>query len=299
MIKFSILPFLISFLMSEPIKPLKFKEKKKKRKHHKHKREHNSDTKSREYVFDERKTFDEYHEDNLHASSSSFKPDLDWQQHFFDVMAEDEGQDRWDNYFEHRNWRGNGNKIDTLDDEEYREYVVSGMYARRHAAEIEEKKRRDEARKARKRDREEARKKWEKEESKLRDERLRKREIRREVEMEQARKEYYSRWGQVKLDKDELNFFSIPWPTAEVSEKALSSDTFTISSLREFFLSPNITSTEQRKIVRQEQLRWHPDKFTQVFGERFSNGKERHIIQKSVQSISQALNELWASLNTT
>ncbi|ORY04187.1 hypothetical protein K493DRAFT_311477 [Basidiobolus meristosporus CBS 931.73] len=280
--------------MSESVKPLRFKEKKKKRKHDKHSKEHSS--KRKHHGPSQANLFDELYEGHQ-PPSSSHKPDLDWQQHFFDMMAEDEGQDRWDNYFEHRNWRGNGSRIDALNDEEYRQYMVSGMYERKHAAEIEDKKRREEARKARKREREEVRREWEREEAKLRADRKKKQELKRGIHMEQARKAYYSRWEQIRSNRDELNFLSIPWPTVEASEKALGPEAFTASSLREFLILPQATISEQRKSIRQEQLRWHPDKFSQIFDERITNDKERNMAHRVVQSISQALNELWASLS--
>ncbi|KAH9496465.1 hypothetical protein Btru_010934 [Bulinus truncatus] len=82
-----------------------------------------------------------------------------------------------------------------------------------------------------------------------------------------------------------LTYGCVPWPCLDMT--ALAGVLF--SDL------PDITSTEYRKYLRVQQIRWHPDKFTQKFKDHLHPDHVVKIMAK-VKAISQFLNNLNAEL---
>ena len=60
-------------------------------------------------------------------------------------------------------------------------------------------------------------------------------------------------------------------------------------------LSNDATADERRQAYRKASLRWHPDKFTQAFGQ-LLRVSEREAVMQRVKTTSQALNALYAGL---
>lgn len=54
-------------------------------------------------------------------------------------------------------------------------------------------------------------------------------------------------------------------------------------------------TAEQRKVLRRELVRWHPDKFVAKFGRWLIPGEKERILQR-VNGISQVLNALHAEI---
>lgn len=77
-----------------------------------------------------------------------------------------------------------------------------------------------------------------------------------------------------------LGYDDVPWP----SKGSMN------SIIDVLFCDLGITcTTALKKYVRQQQVRWHPDKFRQRFGERLEEGSKEKVLER-VKQISQAIN---------
>lgn len=83
------------------------------------------------------------------------------------------------------------------------------------------------------------------------------------------------------LSGKSLTFGCIPWPHVDVN--------LVVSVL--FCDIPDKSSEAYRKYLRSQQVRWHPDKFTQKFGEHLHTDHAPKIMGR-VKAISQILNKL-------
>ena len=86
-----------------------------------------------------------------------------------------------------------------------------------------------------------------------------------------------------KEKRKKLGFRSIPWPYPPGKS---------VSDIEGFLFSGlDRTSTEFKKGVRSQQVRWHPDRFLQKVGDRLKD-EDRERIMEKVKEISQRLNAL-------
>ncbi|XP_046551552.1 NF-kappa-B inhibitor-like protein 1 [Haliotis rubra] len=85
-----------------------------------------------------------------------------------------------------------------------------------------------------------------------------------------------------KDNDDQLSYSDIPWP----GRGSLHDFTEVL-----FCDLPDKSSAKFRKYLRDQQIRWHPDKFTQKFGKRLLDTDKDKIMEK-VKEISQALNKV-------
>lgn len=204
----------------------------------------------------------------------------EWREKLFDAMAEDEGQDayayQYDQYA-----HSSRSREDLMDEEEYRQYIVNGMYRKRHAEEIgaEEALRKERKRqeKERKRAQERMKKEQERQEALL-----------KQVMLRDARDVYDKKWEELE-NKSTVTEKDIPWPVR--------GDDFTLHGVREFLVDETQPAETNRKTVRKEQLRYHPDKFIHRVIRRF-HGKDstKERVTSRMNEISGLLNELWKKL---
>ena len=82
-------------------------------------------------------------------------------------------------------------------------------------------------------------------------------------------------------DKQRLIYDEIPWPSLKGDN----------SDLDVLFSQMDKGSAEYKKYLRDQQIRWHPDKFLQRFGENLSETDKRRIMDR-VTRLSQSLNKL-------
>ncbi|KAF9362739.1 hypothetical protein BGX34_005599 [Mortierella sp. NVP85] len=143
--------------------------------------------------------------------------------------------------------------------------------------------------------------------------------------VEAARRAYEHGWQmltlqhQQKASEGPLSMDMIPWPplgatsestTLSSSAPSLSSTLGASASTSELSLFDFLfygTTTDQldvrKRLLRREQLRFHPDKFKQRFGarmptERSSNGGERERILAMVEKVARAFNEIGEALQS-
>ncbi|CAC5391917.1 NFKBIL1 [Mytilus coruscus] len=79
----------------------------------------------------------------------------------------------------------------------------------------------------------------------------------------------------------EIKFNDVPWP--------FNSDVKEIKNV--MFQSALCAGEKYKKRLREEQVRWHPDKFQQKYGKQLHE-KDKHKIMERVKEISQELNRL-------
>jgi hypothetical protein len=237
-------------------------------------------------------------EDGWVPPSHSMKPDeSEWNERLFEAMMDDEGQDFHSSQF-NSYWQptpddsGRRSNVNMMTDEEYRQYIVNGIYERTHADEIKAEKARQEKRK---RDKE----KKEKEQARMRAEeakRDREREATRKIRLLQKigalRKQYQEQWKsfeEATTSTKKLHLKDIPWP--------FTGSELTKDAVKDFLLHDIPESADQKKAIRKELLRYHPDKFMQRVSSRIvDNEKERESIEERINHLSSCLNDIWSEL---
>ncbi|KAI9476373.1 MAG: hypothetical protein EXX96DRAFT_456876, partial [Benjaminiella poitrasii] len=252
--------------------------------HHKHKSKEKRHKKEKPY---KPPTLYEEEEGWVPPSVSHKDEDEAWRAHLFDAMIDDEGQDPfYSNYEEHV---GRSNQPAAMSDEEYRQYIVDGMYRRKHADEIAAKEKRQAAREKKRIEKEKARQEQERQEA----ERIRLENVYRQLEKvkknETARIEYNDKWNKLEDKNSVLYKKDIPWP--------IIGKDFSLESVKTFIIDPKFSPEENKKSVRKEQTRYHPDKFITRYMKRFEGSeKEKERILTRINEISGWLNEIWSQM---
>lgn len=265
-----------------------------KRKHKRHK-SHRSRHKHASY---DPPTINDDLEQGWVPPSQSVKPDeSEWNERLFDAMIDDEGQDFHSSQF-NSYWQptpddvGRRSNVNMMTDEEYRQYIVSGIYERTHADEIKAEKAKQEKRKKDKEKKEKEQAKMRAEEAKREREREATRKIRLIQKIGASRKKYQDQWKAFEdtaASTKKLHLKDIPWPFtgSELSKHAV----------KDFLLYDIPESTDQKKAIRKELLRYHPDKFMQRVSSRIvDNEKERESIEERINHLSSCLNDIWSEL---
>lgn len=90
---------------------------------------------------------------------------------------------------------------------------------------------------------------------------------------------YEARWQAFVTTSGPLNYASVPWLTESED------------GIRAIILYGTQSKAEERKRLRLELMRWHPDKFVARFGGRLVN-EDRARVAARVNSMSQMLNLL-------
>lgn len=188
----------------------------------------------------------------------------------FDALADDEGAAYWQRVYGqpiHIYGRPTKYNPDTathepVTDAEYAAYVRQQMWARTHAGALEEMRRRTQQHEARMAE-ERAREACEAEEERLRrdmEQALRRGEARRKTkEHEDKFARYTKAWEAWDGTQD-----GIPWPTRSGTRKGVAEKT-----VRSFFtngLGARAGSDEFAAGLKEQRVRWHPDKMQQKLG---------------------------------
>ena len=198
-------------------------------------------------------------------------------------MMDDEGQDPFYAQYQHTQ------PTPSMTDEEYRQHIVSGMYQRTHAEEIAAEEKRKAHLKKKKREQEKQKEKMAQEDA----ERIRAQNVHSQLEelrkRETSREDYIEKWK--KLEQlDSVHKKDIPWPIV--------GKTFSFDTLKMFVINEKATAVDNKKNVRKEQTRYHPDKFISKYMKKFQGSdKEKQRILTRINEISGWLNELWTQIN--
>ena len=211
-------------------------------------------------------------------------PEAAFRESLFDAMADDEGAAYWEGVYGqpvhvYSNERmGPQGELERMTDEEYAAYVRQKMWEKTHEGLLEERKKREEAREEGAR-MERERRRVEKE---MRRSLRAGEERRREKRVRDRWEEYVKAWAGWNGSREE-----IPWPVESGARTDVSED-----AVKEFFFSglkrEGKREGEFARALRDERVRWHPDKMQQRLG-----GEVDADLMRDVTAIFQTVDRLW------
>lgn len=226
-------------------------------------------------------------------------PEAAFRESLFDAMADDEGAAYWEGvygqpihvYANARPTGGEGGgELEQMTEDEYAAYVRQKMWEKTHQGLLEERARREEAKRAKDDKEAEVRRLTRQMEESLRrgEERRRRRSWRGRYE------EYAAAWA----DWDgTLEGMSWPVTGNSSSTKSSGGDRAEISSktVRDFFvngLDPiEIGESVFLAKLKEERVRWHPDKIQQRLGPGFDEA-----VRRDVTAVFQIIDKLWSDI---
>lgn len=245
---------------------------------------------------DDSSLYDDTHLPNA-SSSQYLDPDTAFRESLFDAMADDEAAQYWEGVYGQPihtysdKKEGPQGELERMTDDEYATYVRGKMYEKTHQHLIEEKARREAAKKERERLAQEGRKE-EREAEKFR---LKVEESLRRGQERRTRKSWTEKWNSYIKSWEELGksskiaVASIPWPVESGKRKDVK-----LEEIRRFFLfapsSGQPTETQLSKVLKLERVRWHPDKIQQKLG-----GQDvDEAVMQAVTAVFQIIDRMWS-----
>lgn len=239
------------------------------------------------------------------STSPRFDADVAFRESLFDAMADDEGAQYWEGVYGQPIHTYSDKKqtptgeLEQMTDEEYTTFVRAKMYEKTHQHLIEEKARRDAARK------EQEQRAREGEQARQEDKRFRAQveaSLRRGDER-RSRKAWMDRWDAYTkkwevvgtrssgVVTEKVHLASIPWPVESGKKTDVSKE-----EVQRFFLyaptSGQPTETQLQQILKSERVRWHPDKIQQKLG---GQDVGEDVIQ-GVTEVFQIIDHLWTEV---
>ncbi|KAF4990864.1 hypothetical protein FDECE_14219 [Fusarium decemcellulare] len=237
------------------------------RRHHRHRRRHRSPTPP-----------------NPHEPEP-LDPEAAFRESLFDAMADDEGAAYWEGVYGqpvhvYSNERvGPTGALEQMSDEEYAAYVRQKMWEKTHAGLLEERARREEAKKQKAKEDRRAQKLQEDMERSIR----RGEERRQRRHWEKRWEEYTNSWAAWDGTPSTL-----AWPVESGHREDIHEAT-----VRKFLvngLNPQEIGEKEFVVrLREERVRWHPDKIQQKLG-----GQVDEDTMKDVTAIFQIIDRLWS-----
>ncbi|KAI1878094.1 uncharacterized protein JN550_000276 [Neoarthrinium moseri] len=213
-------------------------------------------------------------------------PETAFRESLFDAMADDEGAAYWEGVYGqpihvYSNAKANpqGGALEQMDDDEYAAYVRQKMWEKTHQGLLEERARREEKRKAQDEKAREARRL-----TKEMEESLRRGEERRRRRGWKSKWEAYAQaWSGWDGEVDNMS-----WPVHSERREDITSE-----NVRDFFvngLDPlEIGEKEFVAKLKEERVRWHPDKIQQRLGSNFDES-----VRRDVTAVFQIIDKLWS-----
>jgi hypothetical protein len=232
---------------------------------------------------------------NPFEQEQALDPETAFRESLFDALADDEGAAYWEAVYgqpihiyapptsqrggSNSNNGGGGGELERMSDEEYAAYVRQKMWERTHAGLLEARARREREREEEARRAEEAQRiAREMERSLARGEERRRRKAWRE-----QWDRYTARWAEWDAEGGGGGVEGIPWP---------GEDCCSAEGVRAFFVNglglQEVGEKEFLARLKEERVRWHPDKIQQRLG-----GKVGEEVMRKVTGIFQAVDALW------
>ncbi|KUJ07090.1 uncharacterized protein LY89DRAFT_712188 [Mollisia scopiformis] len=278
--------------------PVEESHRDKERERHKHRSKRRRHSPQPE--LDDPSLYDDTHLPNA-SSGQYLDPDAAFRESLFDAMADDEGAQFWEGVYGQPIHtypdvkQGPDGELERMTDEEYTAFVRAKMYEKTHQHLIEEKARRDGAKK----ERERAAKEGAKEAREADRFRRKVEESLRRGEERKANKAWAEKWNAYiekweRLEKGVLGsvaLASIPWPVESGKRKDIGS-----KEIERFFLygptAGQPTEAQLSKVLKAERVRWHPDKIQQKLG---GQSVSEEVMQ-AVTAVFQAIDTLWGEM---
>ncbi|KAI0455306.1 hypothetical protein F5B21DRAFT_471841 [Xylaria acuta] len=202
----------------------------------------------------------------------------------FDAMADDEGAAYWEGvygqpihvYSQER--AGPEGELERMGDEEYATYVRQKMWEKTHQGLLEERARREERRKRKEYDAEEAARLTKEMERSL-----------RRGEERRAKRGWKDRWETYTKTWEvwDGTLQGMAWPVRSGRREDIEAGT-----VREFYvmgIDPvDVGETEFLARLKDERVRWHPDKIQQRLG-----GRVDEAVMRDVTAVFQIVDKLW------
>ncbi|KAF5871486.1 uncharacterized protein Bfra_008004 [Botrytis fragariae] len=266
-------------------------EERRHRHHHRSKRSRQSATN------DDPSLYDDTHLPNT-SSNQYLDPDVAFRESLFDAMADDEAAQYWEGVYGQPIHtypdvkQGPTGELEQMTDEEYTAYVRGKMYEKTHQHLIEEKARREAAKKERERLAQEGRKEErdaERLQRKVEESLKRGQERRSKKVWNEKWDNYIKKWEDLGKNSSKVAVASIPWPVESGSKKDVQKE-----DIRRFFLhaptSGEPTELQLTKTLKVERVRWHPDKIQQKLG---GQDVDEGVMQ-AVTAVFQIIDGLWS-----
>ncbi|OTA60401.1 hypothetical protein K449DRAFT_332339 [Hypoxylon sp. EC38] len=203
----------------------------------------------------------------------------------FDAMADDEGAAYWENVYGQpihvysQEKPGPDGELERMDDDEYAAFVRQKMWEKTHQGLLEERARREERRKRKEREEEEARRLTRDMERSLR----RGEERRRRKSWRERFEEYVKAWCEWDGELE-----GMAWPVRSGRREDVDAD-----AVRDFFIMgidpEEVGESEFLVKLKEERVRWHPDKIQQKLG-----GKVDQAVMRDVTAVFQIVDKLWS-----
>ncbi|KAI6715876.1 hypothetical protein PZA11_007178 [Diplocarpon coronariae] len=270
--------------------------------HHRH--HHHRKRRKHSPVNDDPALYDDTYLPN--ASSEQYvNPDVAFRESLFDAMADDEGAQFWEgvygqpihNYPDVKS--GPDGELERMTDEEYAAFVRGKMYEKTHQHLIEEKARRDAAKKAQERLAQEIAR----EEREADGFRRKVEDSLKRGQERKSRKAWGDKWDAYIQQWEflgkgaaagRIHIASIPWPV----ESGKQTDSTDSGEVERFFLnaptSGQPTEAQLVKVLKGERVRWHPDKIQQKLG---GQGVGEDVVQ-AVTAVFQIIDRLWSDVRS-
>ncbi|KAK6952888.1 hypothetical protein Daesc_005185 [Daldinia eschscholtzii] len=213
------------------------------------------------------------------GSEAAFRESL------FDAMADDEGAAYWEGVYGQpihiypQARRGADGELERMDDDEYAAYVRQKMWEKTHQGLLEERARREERRRRKDREEDEARRITKEMERSLR----RGEERRRRKGWKERWEEYGRAWREWDGTTE-----SMAWPVRSGRREDVGAD-----AVRDFFIMgidpEEVGQAEFLAKLKEERVRWHPDKIQQRLG-----GQVDSAVMRDVTAVFQIVDKLWS-----
>ncbi|KAK9795709.1 hypothetical protein SCARD494_04680 [Seiridium cardinale] len=212
-------------------------------------------------------------------------PETAFRESLFDAMADDEGASYWEGVYGqpihlYSNQRsGPQGELEQMDDDEYAAYVRQKMWEKTHQGLLEERAKREEQRQQKDTKETEARRL-----TKEMEESIRRGDERRK------RKGWQTRWDAYvqAWTAWDGGVESMSWPVAGGNRADINSE-----NVRDFFihgLDPlEIGEKEFLAKLKEERVRWHPDKIQQKLGGKFDDS-----VRRDATAVFQIIDKLWS-----
>jgi hypothetical protein len=266
----------------EDVKDENSEEKDDHRRHHRHRRSHHSSHHKRRRRHRSRTRSPT---PPIPHGPPPLSPETAFRESLFDAMVDDEGAAYWEGVYGqpvhvYPNTRpGPEGELERMDDDEYAAYVRRKMWEKTHQGLLEERERREQERLERSaREREARRLTKEMEDS------LRRGEERRRRRGWMARfEEYTAAWADWAGAVGTMS-----WPVMSGKREDINSE-----NVRDFFVNgldpAEIGEKDFLARLRDERVRWHPDKMQQRLGANFDDS-----VQQDVTAVFQIIDKLWS-----
>ncbi|OTB08397.1 hypothetical protein M426DRAFT_19066 [Hypoxylon sp. CI-4A] len=221
--------------------------------------------------------------------------DAAFRESLFDAMADDEGAAYWENVYgqpihvysrsrskshEKGTTGGAGDgELEQMNDDEYAAFVRQKMWEKTHEGLLEERARREEARRRRDGERDEAKRLTREMERSLR----RGEERRRKKGWRERWEDYGRAW-----ETWDGTLEGVVWPVRSGKREDVNAD-----AVKDFYVlgidPEDVGESEFLARLKEERVRWHPDKMQQRLG-----GKVEQDVMRDVTAVFQIVDKLWS-----